>query len=75
MNPDLVKEILSAEKMFSFNKEKETASVFFAFIKKSLIAIDGTEWKHRKKLLSKVFNYDFIASHIPTMVRIADTVF
>ena len=36
---------------------------------------EGTPWKNKKKVLSKIFNYDFITSQIPSIVSIADNVF
>jgi hypothetical protein len=41
MNIDMVKDMLSPEKMMSFEKEKETADIFFSFVKKGILAIEG----------------------------------
>ena len=49
--------------------------VFYSFFKKGIIPIEKDQWKHRRKLLSQVFNFDFITSHIPMMTSIADQVF
>ena len=49
--------------------------VFYSIVKNGLVAVEGKKWKHRRKLISKVFNYDFITSLIPEMVHIANRVF
>jgi cytochrome P450 len=50
--------------------------VFLAnIIKPGLVTAEGQEWRNRKKVLSKVFNYEFIVSQIPEMVAIADRTF
>lgn len=35
---------------------------------------EGNDWKEKKKLLSKIFTYDFIIDSIPRMANIADEV-
>jgi cytochrome P450 len=44
-------------------------------IERGVVVVEDQEWKNRKKILSKVFNYDFISSQIPNMAMIADKVF
>ena len=75
MNPELMKEIISSDKIMILPKEKNLAAVFFSLFKKGLVATEGNQWKHRRKLLSKVFTYDFITSQIPMMGKIIDEVF
>ena len=75
MNAEMIKEVTSAEKMMIMPKEKGIFEVFFSIVAKGIIAIEGSDWKHRRRLLSKVFNYDFITDHIPMMITIADKVF
>lgn len=41
---------------------------------KGIVMAEDQEWKKRKKILSKVFNYDFITSQIPNISVIADKV-
>ena len=48
---------------------------FFSSFKKGLICSEREGWKHRRKLLSQVFNFDFILENIPVMVKIADKAF
>jgi cytochrome P450 len=56
-------------------KKSESAEIFFSLIKRGLFFIEGQEWRHRRKTLSKAFNFDFIVQHIPTMVKVADQTF
>jgi cytochrome P450 len=49
--------------------------VFRDITKDGVANTEGLEWKNRRKVLTKVFNFEFIVSQIPTMVAIADEVF
>ena len=49
--------------------------VLIILFKKSILCAEGTKWKHTRKTLSQVFNFDFIVSQIPTMTKVADQVF
>jgi len=46
-------------------KEKKIVEVFYSIIRKGLVSIEGKKWKHRRKLISTVFNYDFIIALVP----------
>ena len=39
------------------------------------MAVEDEYWKKKKKVMSKVFNYDFIVSQIPVMAKVADITF
>lgn len=75
MNIDIIKDVMSADKMMILQKEKKLSEVFWYVFNKGLPGIEGKEWKHRRGMLSKVFNYDFITQHIPIMLTIADELF
>lgn len=49
--------------------------VFFTMFKKGMLCAEGTKWKHMRKTVSQAFNFDFIVSHIPMMISIADKAF
>ena len=49
--------------------------MLFSFVKKGIDSVEDDYWKKKKKLLSKVFNYDFIVSQIPVMAKVADITF
>ena len=61
--------------MTSLEKDKTFSEVFYAWMKKGIVCQEKDQWKHRKKIYSSVFTYDFIISHIPLMVTIANDVF
>jgi cytochrome P450 len=56
-------------------KNQAPLEVLFSIIKKGLVGVEGKAWRHRRKLLSKIFNFDFIKEEIPLMVAVADNVF
>ena len=39
---------------------------------KAIAFLPNNTWKHRRSLLTKVFNFDFIISQIPTMIHAAN---
>ena len=67
--------MMSPEKVMILQKEKNLAQVFYSLIKRGLVSIEGNEWKHRRKLISKVFTHEFIVAQIPMMCTIADQTF
>ena len=75
MNPELLKEFLGPEKVMILQKEKSLAEVFYSVVKKGLVSIDGNWWKHRRRMISKVFTHEFIVSQIPMMCTIINQVF
>ena len=40
-----------------------------------VIFVDGQEWRQSKKVLSKVFNYNFMTSQIPSIATVTDSMF
>ena len=48
---------------------------FTAIAKKGLVFLEKDEWKHHRKILSKVFNYDFIMAQVPNICIITDQIF
>jgi hypothetical protein len=75
INPELILEITGPEKVSILHKKLDSAEVLFSIMKKGLVSIEGNEWRHRRKTLSKIFNFDFITQYIPMMARVADKVF
>ena len=58
-----------------FHKHRGPYEVFYEFIQKGILSVEDSYWKKKKKILSKVFNYDFVVSQIPDMVKISDSTF
>ena len=75
LNPELIKELFSSEKIVVLHKFHDTFEAFTSIAYKALGFLENDEWKHHRKVISKVFNYDFITSQIPNMVTIADRIF
>ena len=73
-NEKLIKEGLGPDKFIHLQKQKAISETYYWIIKKGLIAIEGDEWKNRRKIISHVFNFDFITYNIPMMSQIADDV-
>ena len=75
MNEDLIKELMSPNMVMIAPKDPKVTALFYSVIGKGIVMIEGSEWKHRRKLLSHVFTHDFITALIPQMITVLDQVF
>ena len=75
MNPELIKEASNMVNTTALEKDYTFSEVFYSWIRRGIVCQEKDEWKHRKKQLSKVFNFDFVTSHVPLMITIANDVF
>lgn len=75
MNPELIKEAYSAEKYFILEKEKDIFGIWLSIFGNGMLASERNEWKDKRKVLSRVFTYDFIIDSLPMIINIADQVF
>ena len=62
LNPSLIKELLSAEKLPLIKKHNGPYEVLYELVKKGIILTEGKEWKKRKAVFSQIFNFDYINS-------------
>ena len=67
--------MMGPEKVMILPKEKSLTQVFYSLSKKGLVDVEANEWRHRRKLISKVFTHEFIISRIPMMCTIASQAF
>jgi cytochrome P450 len=74
-NPDMIKEMTSPDKLMIMNKLPSNYECFSSVFRNGLLFLEREDWKQHRKIISKVFNYDFIVSEIPTMITVADKVF
>ena len=72
--PQLIQKMLAADKADSLHRVNSVPLVRYLG-GQGLIFIDGQEWKNSKKVLSKIFNYDFIAKQAPSIVTKSNKVF
>ena len=72
MKIDLAKELFTPDKLTSLHKSELGLSLVLHLSGNSLFLSNDDVWKSKKKILSKVFNYEFIASQIPNIARICD---
>lgn len=75
VNPDMIREFLSMEKIFIFPKKK----IYIANMKRLLgdgVAFSEDEiWKTKRKVITSVFTFDFLKSIIPNISKICDEEF
>ena len=69
-NPELAKELTTMDKVMSLPKYTKVFQLVVNFAIKSLLFMEKEDWKHRRKLLSKTFSFEYLVSRIPDMKRI-----
>lgn len=75
IEPNLGKEMLSAEKINVFPKEKNIIEGIKMIVGEGMVFTEGDPWKNKRKLMSKVFNFDLIRENIPKIADICDKSF
>lgn len=73
IDPDLIKEYYEKTKENCYEKDLESPglSTLKDMVGSGLFLSEGDDWKKKKKILSNVFNYDFIRSKIPLIATVA----
>ena len=74
MNPDLQQQFFAADKLPLYEKSRLRKEGFVWLGGTGLIMSQGKQWKMKRKVLNAVFNFDFIKSQIPKVIKICDSV-
>jgi cytochrome P450 len=75
LNPQMIKEMLAPQNVQKMPKFIDFIGPFRSLSPKGLPSLENNSWKFHRRILAKVFNYDFITSQIPMMISIADQLF
>lgn len=75
MNFSLIKEIISFDKISILSKVPTGFEGIRYVLDGGIVYTEKDKWKNRRKILSKIFNFDFITSQIEMMVKVADSIF
>lgn len=75
LKPQIIKELYQKDLALKLIKKNTAFDIFKYIIQRGIIFIQKETWKHRRRLISKVFNFQFISSQIPTMAKNADFCF
>ena len=71
-DPNLVKEFIHIEQQAKkLVKDMRIISSRSELERNSLLFAEGEKWKKQRKLISRVFTYDYMNSYIPTMNHLA----
>ena len=73
LHPDLAQEFLSSEKL-PFYKKSDLEKGAIIRVGSGLVFSEGTEWKAKRKVLTQVFNFEFIKSLSPKIALASDKV-
>ena len=74
LHPDLVKELLSFEKQMIFQKTKLELDCFRR-LGIGIVFSEGEAWKKKRKIVTEIFNFDFLQKLSPKIALICDNAF
>jgi cytochrome P450 len=72
INPEFIKEFHSGNTPYIYTKIEMLVAGTKAAFGEGLVFSEGEMWKNKRKLLSKVFNFDLIKENIPKIVEICN---
>lgn len=72
INPDIMREFLSMEKIFIFPKKKLYIANMKRILGHGVAFSEETAWKSKRKIITSVFTFDFLKSIIPNISKICD---
>jgi cytochrome P450 len=67
VNPRLIKHLFAPEKNSLIQKSHLNKYGFTIALGNSMIMNEGEAWKNKRKVLSEIFNFDFIKRNVPKM--------
>ena len=65
IHPDLLQEFFSADKLSFYAKMKFFKDILKRGTGEGLLFSEGDQWKMKRKVLTEVFNFEFIKSLAP----------
>lgn len=66
-DPKMIKEML--QKYELYQKDKKFFGLLLELFAKSLVFVEGVEWKKRRKIISSAFNFDFLKHTVPLIAE------
>ena len=72
LHPDFVKEFYLSENIYTYPKVKMLVNPIIRGIGSGIIIDEGELWKKKRKILNKVFNFQFIKDMTKKMAEICD---
>ena len=67
INPRLIRHMFTPEKNYIFHKAHINKFGFKLALGNTMIMNEDDAWKKKRKILSEIFNFDFIKRNIPKM--------
>ena len=72
INPKLAQSFTNVESLMTVEKDPTFFGLLKSVTPNGLLFLEGNDWKCRRKMMSKVFNHNFLMSHIPDIAKICD---
>ena len=73
LNPELIQDFYGSNQHLTFQKIPVFVTILGSYIGNGLLFAEGEEWKKKKKILTNVFNHDFIVNLIPQIEEICES--
>lgn len=61
-HPDFIKDYYSVDKHYQYPKQKIVVDAFSRLTGRGLPFSEGENWKRKRNILNKIFNFDFVKS-------------
>ena len=72
VNPKLMKRFFSPDNIYIYPKYPVFIRNMQRCLGHGIVFSEGDEWKKKRKIISSVFNYDFIKANIPKILRLCN---
>ncbi len=68
-NPDFIKDFYSVDKHYEYPKAERVVKIFSRIGGHGLPLSEGNVWARKRKILNKVFNFDFVKSQTDKIAK------
>ena len=74
IRPDLGTRVIDANAVMLAPKSSSSFDLLFQWVPDCILFLEGQPWKHRRKIVASIFNYNYLMSQVPTISLICDRV-
>ena len=75
INLKLGREVLTADKVMILPKVSFLFRILLQKFGEGLVFVEGEKWRSRRKVISKVFTFDFLKELVPQIAEISDEIY
>jgi cytochrome P450 len=71
-HPDFIKDYFSNENHYAFPKTENVTNVYDRIAGRGITFAEGINWKKKRNIFNKVFNFDFVKAQTAQIAKICD---